>query len=123
MRRSTVLKALSMMDESRVKEFLDNDCRSIDEIVDAVTDELEKKYIYFMVDLFEIVGKLEIDEETQAKKLMSGNIVNLSKELILNKISEEDYLRFKEKMKDFSPSLNISIPKIDYSNLHFKRGD
>jgi hypothetical protein len=119
MKRSLVLKALTMMDQERVNNFIDNDCRSIDEIVDAVADELEKSYIYFMVDLYEKVNELEKEDNKNLVKYFTSDLSSSP----LIKLSEEERKRLMDTMKDFKPAINLSIPKIDFSNLVIKRGD
>ena len=119
MKRSLVLKALTMMDQEKVNEFLDNDCRSIDEIVDAVADELEKSYVYFMVDLYEKVNELEKENNKNLVKYINGDLSCNS----LIKLSEEERKRLMETMRDIRPAIDFSIPKIDFSNLVKKRGD
>jgi 6-phosphogluconate dehydrogenase (decarboxylating) len=106
MKKSLVLKALSMMDDERVTEFLDNDCRSIDEIVDAVADEWEKKYIYFMVDLFRIAEKLE---EEKTDKETSDDILIPVKNSIF---TDEQMKKIRETMSSTFP-WNINIPELD----------
>lgn len=103
MKKLSVIKALGMMDERMVRDFLDNDCRSINEILDAVVDERERSYISFMVELFEVVDKIEAEEKEKEKaecKKMFGE-----ESLIITKYNIDA-----EKLKEAMSKANI-MPK------------
>lgn len=123
MKQTTVLKALNSMDEKSVNEFLNDDLRNFGEIIEAVCEEVEVKYIEFMYELIQKCKAIEAEEKSKVpgnlvKSLASDDNVKFIKrdELIL---TDEQSRLFHETFKNLpSPLQSIfNLPKLDYTNL------